>query len=92
MATLEASIICCLFGAVELLGLTVAWLTRLSQGSRGQTSCQCLFFGSLALVGGATIVAFGLGPSYWLASGATLAFMVLTVTCDFSRCGKAAVW
>ncbi len=86
---LDITTICWLFGAVELLGLTSAWAARLSEGSLHQTCCQRLFLGCLTLVGGATIVSFGLGPSCWLTSGVTLAVMVLTVICDFGRCSVA---
>ena len=85
MTSLEMPIVCWLFGVVELLGLVSAWAARLSEGSQRQTLCQHLFFACMALVGTATLVSFGLGPACWLASAVTLAVMVLTVTCDFSR-------
>ena len=85
MIHLDTSVVFWPLGAVLLLGLTSAWATRLSQRSRCQTSCQRLFLGCLALVGGTTLVSFGLGPGCWLASGFTLALMVLTVTCDFNH-------
>lgn len=88
----NAVAICWLLGAVLLSGLTTAWVTRLSEGSCRQTSCQRLFLGSLAVVGLTTIVSVGLGPGCWLASGATLTLMVLTVTCDFSRSRQATAW
>lgn len=88
----EASMICWLFGAVQIAGLASAWAARLSQGSPRQASWQRLFFGWLAVVGGATVFALRLGPVCWLASGATLAIMVLIATCDFSRSRQATVW
>ncbi len=90
MTGFEMPLIWWLFGVVDLLGVTSAWAARLSEGSRRQTFCQCLFFLCLALVGAAGLVAFGLGPGCWLASAATLGIMVLTAICDFSRCYATA--
>jgi hypothetical protein len=81
----EASVICWMFLAVEVLGLASACGVRLSAGSRRQGSCQCLFLGCLALMGGAALVSPAFGPRCWLISSVTLALMILTVTCDFSR-------
>lgn len=92
MTDFEASVIWCLLGTIEVLGLTSAWVARLSEGSRRQTSCQRVFLGFLALVGGATIISVALGLGCWLASGTTLLLMVLTVTCDCSRSRQAAAW
>jgi hypothetical protein len=78
--------------AIQLLGLGIAWGARLSEGSAHQGTLQLLFFAVLTLVGGATIIALGLGPGCWLACGVTLALMVLTVTCDFSHCRRDVVW
>ena len=74
-----------MLAAVQVLGLASAWLARLSENSRRQSSCQWLFLACLALVGGSTIVALGLGSGCWLVCGATFSLMVLAVTCDFSR-------
>jgi hypothetical protein len=78
--------------AIQVLGLLLAWMARLSEGSRRQTLCQRLFFAALVLVGLGTIVLLGMGPGYWLVSGTTLSLMVLTVTCDFSRSPRAGAW
>ncbi len=88
----EAPAICWLFGAVEVVGLISAWVARLSAGSRCQTSCQCLFLGCMALVGGVAVVSPGLGPSCWLVSSITLSLMILTVTCDFRRSPQGTAW
>jgi hypothetical protein len=42
-----------------------------------------LFLGCLALVGAGTMIALAIGPGTCVASGATMAVMVLTATWDF---------
>jgi hypothetical protein len=88
----ETPAICWLFGTVQVLGLTSAWIARLSTGSRRQTSCHCVFLACLPVVGGSAAVSLGLGPSCWLVSSVTLSLMVLTVTCDFSRSQRGTAW
>lgn len=83
MNGINPSTVLWLFVAAQLLGVSSAWLARLSEGRRHQVLCQWMFFGVLPLVGVANMVALAVGPGYWLACSATLAFMVLTVTCDF---------
>lgn len=68
--------------ALQAVGLTSAWIARKTEGSACERLSQRVFYGCLAAVGMATIVAVGLGPCYWLASGGTLSAMVLTVTYD----------
>jgi hypothetical protein len=80
-----------LIGA-QLIGFTSAWLARLSEGSAGQTLSQYMFCGMLPLMGVATIIALAVGPGCWLGCSATLAAMVLTVTCDFRGSREAATW
>jgi hypothetical protein len=80
-----------LIGA-QFLGVASAWLARLCEGSPRQAASQRMFFGVLPLMGAATMVAFAVGPGYWLACSTTLAFMVLTVTCDFRSSKEAATW
>jgi hypothetical protein len=81
-----------LLALVQVLGLTVAWIARLSEGSAFQGLLQFLFVALLVLTGGATLVALSLGPGRWLTCGITLAVMVLTVTTDFNRCRHDVVW
>jgi hypothetical protein len=92
MAFVETPQITWLLLLVQVLGLTVAWVARLSEGSSFQGGLQIAFLALLTLVGGATVAALGLGPGRWLPSGVTLAVMVLAVTCDFSRCRRDIVW
>jgi hypothetical protein len=88
----ETPVICWLFGAVQVIGLTSAWVARLSAGSRRQTSCHCLFLACLPLVGGAAAFSLGLGLRCWLVCSITLSLMVLTVVCDFSRSQQGTAW
>ncbi len=92
MTDFEAAVICWLLGAAQSLGLASAWIARVSEGSRYQSVGQSLFLACLTLVAAACIGSFTLGPGHWLACGATLSLMVLTVTCDFRRCGQTAAW
>ena len=78
--------------AAQFLGVATAWLARLSEGSARQTLSQWMFFGAMPLMGGATMAALAVGPGCWLACSTTLAFMVLTVTCDFRGSREAATW
>ncbi|HUY89744.1 MAG TPA: hypothetical protein VMV10_13490 [Pirellulales bacterium] len=68
---------------IQGIGLASACLARIGEGSIRQTSCQRLFLGCLALVGVSTMLAMLVGPGACVASGATLAVMVLTATWDF---------
>jgi hypothetical protein len=77
---------------IQVLGLTVAWVARLSEGSSFQSGLQLAFLTLLTLVGVATVAALGMGPGRWLPGAVTLALMVLAVTCDFSRCRRSVVW
>lgn len=81
----HACAIRCLVLAAQALGLGSAWLARRSEGSAWQSRFQQLFVVSLFLMGAATILAMGLGPCGWLASGTTFSLMVLGATCDFHR-------
>jgi hypothetical protein len=76
--------------SLQVLGLASAWVVRLSEGSRRQTSCRRLFLACLTLVGGGAIVAPAVGSGWWMVFGGTLAVMVLMVTYDFRRSGQAS--
>jgi len=78
--------------AAQFLGVSSAWLARLSEGSSCQAVSQYVFFGVLPLMGVITAAALTIGPGCWMTCSATLAIMVLTVTCDFRRSREAATW
>jgi hypothetical protein len=78
--------------AAQIIGVLSACIARLSEGSSRQAVSQWAFFATLSLMGPATIVALTVGPGYWLACSASLAFMVLVVTCDFRGSREAATW
>jgi hypothetical protein len=78
--------------AAQCLGVLTACAARLSEGSSRQAIGQGMFLGVLLLIGVATLVALAVGPGCWLGCSATLAFMVLTVTCDFRRGRESATW
>ena len=83
MAYLETSFLVWTLGLIQMAGLASAWLARMSEGSRSQASCQWLFLVFLAVMGLTTMATVALGPRYWLASGTTLAVMVLGAIWDF---------
>lgn len=77
-------------GVLLVAGLLGAWIVRKSETSRLAPFWRRVFLGLMALVGAATILAVGLGPSYWAVSGSVLSMMVLTATCDFRRSARTA--
>jgi hypothetical protein len=70
--------------AVHLLGIGSAWLARVSEGTNRQLTLQLLFLLLLILVALGTWPALMIGRGQCLASGTTLAIMVLMVVWDFS--------
>src|SRR5205807_2201261 len=83
MASVDAHVVVWILSIIQTLGLTSAWLARLSEGSRRQTWCQRFFFACLAMVGVATVVSMALSSAAWLICGTTLSLMVLAATWDF---------
>jgi len=78
--------------AAQILGVLSAFAARFSEGSPRQAISQAMFLGALPLMGAATLLALAVGPGCWLGCAATLAIMVLTVTCDFRRGRESATW
>ena len=78
--------------AAQCIGVAAAWLARLSEGSTCQAFGQYVFLATLPLVGASAVLALAVGPGCWLGCSATLAVMVLTVTCDFRGSRQAATW
>ena len=87
MGGLAVSSLCFPLVVILVLGLVSAWAARVGRGPWW----QWLLFGSMALVGGSTILALFLGPGMWLVSAGTLATMILVTTCDLSGSKRAAL-
>jgi len=79
-----------ILGAVQLLGITSAWVARLSEGSAMQANCQRFFFLGLVLMGLATMATAACRPGMLLPSAATLAISLLIVICDFRHAERSA--
>jgi uncharacterized membrane protein len=80
-----------LLAGVQAIGLTSAWLARLSEGSAHQAWCQRLFLCCMLMLGLATIAALLTSPGTCVFAGATLAIMVLAATWDFSAGRETAL-
>jgi hypothetical protein len=89
MAGVDAHVVVWILSAVQAVGLLSAWLARLSEGSRVQTSCQRFFIACLATVGFATAASAALSSAAWLICSTTLALMVLAATWDFRAHARA---
>ncbi len=88
----DSSTVLWLFIGAQVLGVFSAWFARLSEGSPRQQVIHWLFFGILSLMGVITILALSIGPGCWIACSTTLAFMILTVTCDFRQSQESNTW
>lgn len=93
MLDLDRSALLLACNVIQVFGLLSAGLARICEGSKAQTSCQCLFFVFLALVGVTTIGSLRLEPGVWIRCGITLSLMVLAAVWDFrpadARFGRA---
>jgi hypothetical protein len=83
MLALEPASLIYVLAVIQVIGLASACLARMGEGSIRQASSQRLFLGCLAMVGAGTMIALAIGPGACVASGATMAVMVLTATWDF---------
>jgi hypothetical protein len=79
---LSPSAVLWVFGAIQLIGLASAWLTRATEGSQRQGRCQCLFLGCLGVVGLATIASLHMNAGGWYLSGISLSLMVVATTSE----------
>lgn len=78
--------------ALQLTGLVSTWLTRLSEGCCYHGLFQVAFLILLPLIGGTTIFALTFGSISWLASGSTLAVMVVSAVWGSERSRGVPVW
>ncbi len=81
-----------LLAVTVAIGLAAGMATRLSIGTRLEGLWRWGFFGSLALVGGATVAVLIFAPELWLAPAVGLAGMILVATCDFGSSRRAEAW
>jgi hypothetical protein len=77
------------FGAIQLLGMVAAWLSRVSEGSILQAWSQRFFLLALLLAGATTMASPAFGRGYWLISSAILGLMVVLAVCDFRQEDRA---
>lgn len=90
MPALDSTASLWILGGVQLLGMTSAWMARLSEGSVHQALCQRVFFIGLVLMGLATMVNVATRPGMWLMSAVTLSVSLLVVICDFGHAKRSA--
>lgn len=86
---LSATTLLWLFIVIQVVGLTSAFIARISEGYCCQTLCQRIFLLCLVLVSVSAVIGPQLGPGYSLLSGSSLAFMVLGAVCDFRSSPQA---
>ena len=75
----------CVISSVQVCGLVSAALARINEGRRWQEPFQRMFFASLVVMAFTTVLNVWNAPQQWMMSATTLAVMVVTATCDFSR-------
>jgi hypothetical protein len=90
MPSLDSTASLWILGCVQLVGMTSAWVARLSEGSQHQALCQRFFFVALLLMGLTTAATAASHHSMWLISAVTLAISLLVVICDFRHAGRSA--
>lgn len=81
----ESTGVLLLLGTIQGAGLASACLARLLEGSSHEKWCQRVFFVALTAVGVATMASLASNSAGWIASAATLAFMVITAVLDLRR-------
>ncbi len=75
----------CVISSLQVCGLVSACLARISEGRPWQELCQRMFVALLVVVAFMTVLNVWNAPQQWMMSATTLAVMVVTATCDFSR-------
>ena len=75
----------CVISSVQVCGLVSAALARITEGRRWQDLFQRMFMALLVIVAFTTVLNVWNAPQQWMMSATTLAVMVVTATCDFSR-------
>ncbi len=80
---LAVSPLLCTLGAIQIMGLAAAGISRLAEGTRHERSGQWLCFAALAVVGGMCGYALRIGPDSCAACAVTLTLMTLIAIVDF---------
>jgi hypothetical protein len=75
----------CVISSVQVCGLLCAALARITEGRPWQALFQRMFLALLVVVAFTTVLNVWHAPQQWMMSATTLAVMVVTATCDFSR-------
>jgi hypothetical protein len=75
----------CLVSSVQVCGIIVAALSRIAAGQHWQALFQRMFLGLLVVVAFTAVLIVWNAPQHWMMSATTLAVMIVTATCDFSR-------
>ncbi len=69
---------------LQFVGLASVVLARLPQAGRSHSICRNCFFGCLAFVAVATMLAIGCRSECWIYCGTTFSLMAVGATLDFS--------
>jgi hypothetical protein len=75
----------CVISIVQVCGLVSAALARITEGRRWQDAFQRMYVALLVIVAFTAVLNVWNAPQQWMMSASTLAVMVVTATCDFSR-------
>ena len=89
MPYIDLSLVGWMLTALQVLGLSSAWIARVSEGSSLQTACQAGFLFLLCLMGAATAASLALGPGTCLSCGLTVSLMAVAAICDFNPARRA---
>lgn len=69
---------------LQVLGLASVVLARVPQKGLSHSICRSCFFGCLAFVAVATMLAIGCRSEWWISCGTTFSLMAVGATLDFS--------
>jgi hypothetical protein len=73
----------CTLGAIQVMGLAAAGISRLAEGTRHERIGQWLCLAALAVVGGMCGYSLRIGPDSCAACAVTLTLMTLIAIVDF---------
>jgi hypothetical protein len=73
----------CTLGAIQVMGLAAAGVSRLAEGTRHERVCQWFCFMAILVVGGVCCYSLRIGPDSCAACAVTLTLMTLIAIVDF---------